>query len=182
MWQGDSTLAKTVYLLIGVSGSGKSWVCRQVADKFNYIPHDRCWSHPFAKPADGLDPKWGPKGCKSTHVETLIKEAKTSEKPILTEVPFGERKIREDLEASGLTVKPVFVIEEPNVVASRYEAREKKPLHKAAITRASSIKERAKEWGGYAGTSSDVLEYLKRLNTTERMTPTEWRKFNSAGA
>lgn len=167
-----------VYLVCGVSGSGKSWVCRQLADKFNYIPHDRCWSHPTAKPDKGLDPKWGPPGCKSTHVETLVKEAKTSEKPLLTEVPFGERKIREDLEASGIKVKPIFVIEDPHTVSSRYQKREGKPLHKAAVTRASSIQERAKEWGAFRGTSTEVLRHLQDLKITERMTPEEWRKFN----
>lgn len=169
----------TVYLVVGVSGSGKSWVCRQLADKFNYIPHDRCWTHPTARPSEGLDPKWGPEGCKSTHVETIVKEVRKSDRPILTEVPFGERKIREDLEAAGVRVKPVFVIENPDIVASRYQKREGKPLHKAVYTRATTIKERAKEWGAYAGTSEQVLDHLRHLNISERMTPAEWRRFNT---
>lgn len=170
----------TVYLVCGVSGSGKSWVCRQLSDKFNYIPHDRCWSHPTAKPDEGLDPKWGPKDCKSTHVETIAKEAKDSDKPILTEVPFGERLIKEQLEAKGLKVRTVFVIEDPGVISERYQKREGKPLQKAAVTRATSIKERAKEWGSFFGTSDEVLNHLKDLKVIERMTPQEWRRFNLA--
>lgn len=173
----DSEMA-TVYLVCGVSGSGKSWVCRQLSDKFKYIPHDRCWYHPDAKPAEGLDPKWGPKGSKSTHVETIVKEAKDSDKPIITEVPFAERQVREELEKAGLKVKAVFVIEDPDIIQKRYAEREKKALHKAAVTRATSIKDRAREWKSFMGKSDEVLRYLKGLNTTERMTPQEWRAFN----
>ena len=170
-------MGNTVYLVVGVPGAGKSWVCRQLGDKFNYIPHDRCWSHPTEKPDAGLDPKWC-KGSKSTHIETLVKEAKSSEKPLLTEVPFGERKVKEDLEAKGLRVKTIFVIEDPKVVSSRYEAREGKPLYKGAVTRASTIKDRAREWNSFAGTSSEVLKHLQDLNITERMTSQQWRQFN----
>lgn len=153
-----------VYLIIGVSGSGKSWVARQLADKFNYLPHDRCWKHVSGvKPTEGLDPKWGPPGSESTHMPEIIKLARESTKPILTEVPFGERKLKEDLEKEGIKVTPVFVVEHPSVVARRYNGREGKFLSKAVLTRASSIKERAKEWNAFQGTSDEVLEHLKTM-------------------
>ena len=31
---------KTVYLVVGVPASGKSWVCEQLKDKFEYVHHD----------------------------------------------------------------------------------------------------------------------------------------------
>jgi len=166
-----------VYLVCGVSGSGKSWVCRQLADKFNYVPHDRCWEHPYAKPAEGLDPKWGPAGCKSTHLETLIKEAKESKKPVLSEVPFGERGIKEGLETAGVKVEAVFVIEDPRLIAERYLKREGKPLHKAAFSRAFSIKDRAIEWKSKMGTSQEILDHLKDLDISGEKKPEyDWHR------
>ena len=156
-----------VYLIIGVSGCGKSWVCRQLVDKFNYIAHDRCWKHPKAKPEEGLDPKWGPPGCESTHLETILSEVKSSKKPIVTEIPFGERKFRENLEKEGIKVTPIFIIEDPKVVSSRYYAREGKHLPKPALTRATSIIERANEWEAVKGTSAEILEYLKNIKGDE---------------
>lgn len=154
-----------VYLVCGVSGSGKSWVCRQLKEKFSYVPHDRCWTHPNAKPdEEALDPKWGPPGSKSIHVDVVSAISKMTPRPILTECPFAERKVREELEAKGLKVIPVFVIEPAETVAERYQAREGKPLPKAAFTRASSILDRAKEWSAFHGTANQVLEHLRGVS------------------
>jgi hypothetical protein len=92
-------------------------------------------------------------------------------------VPFAERKLREDLEHAGIKVVPVFVIEPPEVVAKRYYTREGKPLHKAAITRATSIRDRAGEWSAFGGTSDEVLEHLLKVKLEEPLSPEEWRKF-----
>ena len=152
-----------VYLVCGVSGSGKSWACRQVRDKFFYVPHDACWVHPDATPTITPDAKWGPRGSKSVHLEVLLKIVKEAKKPVLTECPFAERELREGLERNGIKVIPVFVIEEPRTVAERYERREGKPIPKAALSRASSIINRAREWNGFYGTSTQVVEHLKSL-------------------
>ncbi len=167
---------KPIYLIIGVSGCGKSWVSRQLTDKFTYVPHDRCWSHPTAKPDSGDDPKWQP-GAISTHLKEISDAVKKSTKPVITEVPFAERQLRADLEAQGIQVVPVFVIEDPDVVKKRYEAREKKPIPKPAYSRAKTIINRAKEWGAFYGTSDEVFKHLKDLNV-DRMSPAEWRAFN----
>lgn len=151
-------------MLAGVSGSGKSWVCRQLKDKFNYVPHDVCWSHPIAKPdLSAKDPQWGPKGSVSIHPEVVAMMAKASKKPIITEVPFAERELKSKLEDEGIKVIPVFVIEDPRTIKSRYQDREGKALPKSALSRAISIVERAKEWGGFYGTSTEVLNHLKGL-------------------
>lgn len=160
-----------IFLVCGVSGAGKSWACRQVADQFHYIPHDRCWLHPDRKPWDpsyvwgadlGDDSRYLP-GAKSNHLQVLTAAVKVAKKPILTECPFSERILREDLEKQGISVTPIFVIEEPTLVAQRYFQREKKEISKSAFTRASSIKERAREWRAFAGTSTQVLEHLRGL-------------------
>lgn len=149
-----------IFLICGVPGSGKSWVCRQLSDKFKYVPHDRCWSHHTLKPGDGIDEKW-PAGAISNHLETILEESSKNNKPLITEIPFGERKLRDDLEGRGLEVKPFFVIEAPHIVASRYQQREGKPIPKNVHTRATSIIDRAKEWNAPHGTSGEILNLLK---------------------
>ncbi len=128
----------TVYLICGVSGSGKSWVCRQLAEKFFYIPHDNY---------------------KDTLV-TTCRHLKT-DLPLITECPFGERLLREDFERHGFKVHPYFVIEAPELCAKRYQEREGKLIQASAYTRASTIIQRAIEWDAPYGTSSEVLIMLK---------------------
>jgi hypothetical protein len=162
---------QSVVLVCGVAGAGKSWLCRQLTDRYTYIAHDRCWSHPTAKPQDDPstfrqaqgsgDAAWGPPGSKSTHLETLVRAAKTSGKPVLTEAPFGERKLKEDLEAAGVRVRPVFVIEDAEVIRRRFLSREGSLPSQGVITRLSGLKARAISWDAFWGTSDAVLAHLK---------------------
>lgn len=62
-----------------------------------------------------------------------------------------------------MTVIPYFVIEMPEIIKLRYYSRERKPLPKAAFTRATTIKNRAREWNAPWGRSQEVLEMLKEL-------------------
>lgn len=132
-----------VYLLCGVPGSGKSWVARQLVSKFHYVSHDAYYS---------------------AHADAVMKAAETATKPILADCPFGERVLRERLEAAKLRVIPYFIVEAPNVVKSRYEARTRKPCPQNVITRATSIKERALEWKAPTGTSAEILSQLLRVS------------------
>src|SRR5262245_42204825 len=129
----------TVYLVIGVPGAGKTWLCKQLPSSFNYVPHDRCWTHPSGAKPGPKYPDWGPPGSKSTHLETIVKEAKASLKPVVTEVPFGERRLRDELVSRGLKVVPLFVVEDPDTVAKRYANRERRPLPPAAAARVSTM-------------------------------------------
>ncbi len=131
---------KTVYLLCGVSGAGKTWVCKQLLDKFDYVPHDENFKDPM-KPY----------------------EKNEFSKDIITECPFAERVMKLQLEKLGFPVVPVFVIEPPHVIRERYKTREGKEPHKAAMTRASSIKNRALEWDAFHGDSAQVLKHLQDL-------------------
>lgn len=130
------------YLICGVSGSGKTWVCKQLTDKFLYIPHDE-HIHDIA--------------------QVVLRASIVSEKPIITECPFGERVQRGSLEVLGIVVKPFFVVERPEIVAKRYYDREKKTLPQNALTRASTIINRAYEWGCPWGTAKEILEKLKAI-------------------
>lgn len=156
-------MTNTVILVCGVQGSGKSWICRQLTTRFEYVPHDQCWKHPIAKPKNEIDAKWGPPGCVSTHLDTIVKRAKEADRPLITEVPFAEKKLKEDLEGEGLTVVPVFVVEDASTLRKRYWGRERKHLNKSAVTRAEGLPERAAEWKSFAGTSAEVLDHLKHL-------------------
>lgn len=131
---------KKVILICGVSGAGKTWVCKQLTDKFTYVPHDESYDN----------------------IGRAIKlAAKTSDKPIITECPFAERVLKTQLENMGFEVTPYFVIEPPDIVAKRYMEREKKPIQKSAYSRASTIINRAREWGAFFGSSQEVLDHLK---------------------
>lgn len=117
-------------------------MCRQLTDKFHYVPHDEHYRD---------------------HVEVLVDLSKRVQRPLITESPFGERVLREKLEAEGLKVFPFFVVEPQAVVSKRYREREGKVLPKAAFTRAATIINRAKEWEAFHGTSQEVLEKLKSV-------------------
>lgn len=129
-----------IYLVCGVSGAGKTWVCNQLTDKFNYVPHDEHYGNIY-QAVDNIK----------------------SGKDIITECPFGERIQKENFENKGYEVVPVFVIEKPDLVAWRYQARENKPIQKSAYTRASTIINRALEWNAFYGSSQQVLDHLKGL-------------------
>jgi gluconate kinase len=151
-----------VILVCGVAGAGKSWICRQLKDDYHYVAHDRCWSHPTASPAEGDDVPWGPPGSKSTHLPSLIGAARSAHKTVLTEVPFGERQLKEDLEREGIVVQPVFVVEDPVVIRKRFMAREGSLPSKGVMTRLAGLQSRAQQWRVFWGTSDEVLAYLKR--------------------
>ena len=129
-----------VYLVCGVSGSGKTWACKQLADDFNYVPHDKHY----------------------LNIVGALKDAHAMfpNVPLLTECPFGERPLRDELEANGFEVRPYFVVEAPNIVSMRYAQRENKPAPKNALTRAVTIMERVREWNAPYGTSEQIRVLL----------------------
>ncbi len=135
-------MTDTIYLICGVSGSGKSWVCKQLTHKFAYLPHDEHYKD------------FG---------QAIAKLARASNKPVITECPFGERPIKDDLERRGLKVIPIFVIEAPDIVRKRFIEREKRQPQQAALTRATTILRRAKDWNAPHGTSNQILQYLRAL-------------------
>ncbi len=132
----------TVYLICGVSGSGKSWVCQKLKDKFNYIPHDDYIHGDLVGALYRADLK----------------------KPLITECPFGERALRENLEDAGLIVKPFFIFEAPYIIEQRFRSREGKAPLKSVMTRALSIKDRIDEWNVPHGTSDQIYCMLRDID------------------
>ncbi len=134
-------MIKDLYLICGVPGAGKTWVCKQLVGKYAYVPHD---SH-----LDG------------TLIAQCKLKANTGDKPLVTECPFGETVMRAKLIAAGFTVHPVFIVEPLRVVKERYESRKSgQKIGQGHATRAVSIEKRAKEWNAPYGTSQEILEYL----------------------
>jgi hypothetical protein len=137
-------VANSVYLVVGCPGSGKSWVSDQLQNQYKLVPHD-------LYPAD--------KG----YVEAIKAAAARATKPVLAEVPFSLARLKAPLEAAGLAVHPVFIQEDPDVIAERYRNREGKPIPGGHLTRQDTYRERAEASGAFQGTSDEVLRYLKRV-------------------
>lgn len=134
-----------VFLVCGVPGSGKTWVCEQLTDDFDYVPHD-----------DYLVSAYGP---------ALISRAKNSDKPVLGEAPFRISVLIQELRKAGIKCHPYFIIEPDYKAKSQYEARENKPMPKMHMTRMATVRQRARDFGTASGTSNQVLEMLNNITS-----------------
>jgi hypothetical protein len=130
-----------IFLVVGVPGSGKTWVCEQLTNLFEYLPHDEY--------TDG------------TYIEEILEAAETAEKPILTEAPFSIKQTKEPLEEAGEEVECVFIIENDRIVSERYFEREGREIPRGHLSRQETYRQRAEEYGSFIGTSDEVLEYLR---------------------
>lgn len=132
-----------VYLVVGVPGSGKSWVCAKLAPKFNHVAHDDFKNVDYTK--------------------VIWTAAKQGSKPVLAETPFGVSQIMATLCDNGVEVEPVFILESTEVTTQRYSLREGKAIPKGHLTRIETYALRAKQLGAFSGTSQEVLEHLKNV-------------------
>jgi hypothetical protein len=133
---------RKLYLLCGVSGSGKTWVCKKLTNKYNYVPHDLNFANIY---------------------QAISIAASKSSNPIITECPFGERIQREALEKLGFEVIPLFIVLDSDLAALRYFEREGKKIYKSAYKRATSIVNRALEWKAQFGSSKEIFDHLNNL-------------------
>jgi len=127
----------TIYMVCGASGSGKSWVCEQLTDKFNYISYD--------------------KNSKKKHID-LLKGADQS-KPTLYDPPikistFIKRHSHE------FNIIPVFIIEDVSVVKDRVIGRGGEWTD-YAVRRCNAMIKRNAKYGVFSGTSQEVLDWLR---------------------
>lgn len=131
---------KQVYMVVGCPGSGKTWVCEQLRDRFTYVPHD-----------DHIG---------GNYVREIKRQAEHAIKPLLIETSFSMAIVEDPLKMAGFHVECVFIQEAPGVIEERYKAREGKPLPEAHLTRQRTYKARAIERNAFHGTSEAVLAYL----------------------
>lgn len=138
---------KTIYLVVGCPGAGKSWVCEQIKHLFEYAHHDL---------------HIGMTG--DAYLEAIQKAADASDKHVLAETPFSISKLKVPLEAAGHNVVPLVISEHPNVISSRYAAREKKDIPAGHLTRQQTYRQRAEANGWFHGSSEQVLNHLKQVS------------------
>lgn len=134
----------SVHLIIGVPGSGKTWVCEQLDGKgFHYVAHDNY--------------------IKGNYIGALHDAARFQTCPILAEAPFSITAIKEPLERFGIWVNPVFVLTPENELHRRWHERgnvEEKTKN-GHISRQHTYRQRALEYRAFSGTADEVLKYLK---------------------
>ena len=126
-----------IYLLIGAPGSGKTWVAKQLEDRFDYLAHD-----------DFPNPK--------AYIQAIKRLEAFATKPLLIETPFSVSQFTE-----ALSVIPIFIIESEETTKNRYENRENKPIPQGHLSRINTYRNRALELSAFSGTSQEALEYLK---------------------
>lgn len=123
-----------VYLVCGVSGSGKSWVCNQLKDKINYVSFDDV--------------------PKNEHESCLHKNSVSLYDPTFKISTFIKKN------AHLFDIRPVFIIETEKTIEARLIARGGIFSDKT-VNRMRSIDKRTKKYGVFSGTSLQVLNYLK---------------------
>ncbi len=128
-------LFKKVYMICGVSGSGKSWVCNQLSELIEYVSFD------------GNSNKY--------HVD-LIRSIKGNVlyDPTINISTFIRRNSHE------FDIRPIFIIENEDVIRKRIEKRNGK-WKNSMLNRMNAINSRSNKYGEFSGTSSEVLQYLE---------------------
>lgn len=139
-------MACAASLVVGCPGSGKSWVCEQLTDRYHYVPHDQ-----FVATSHGA------------YLGAIIRHSRTATRRLLIETPFSVSKIMEPLHGMGISVLPVFIQEHPEVIRQRYWAREGRDIPPGHLTRQETYRQRAEALGAFQGTSSQVLAHLRKL-------------------
>lgn len=133
-----------IILLVGVPGSGKTWVCDRVKDSYHIIKHD-----------EYLD---------GGYLAAIMAAARCIAKPILVETPFSMSAFMEPLCEEGLAVMPIFVIASESDLERNWDTRGTKPhARKGHLTRQNTYMARAESHGAFCGNSSDVLNHLNSL-------------------
>jgi hypothetical protein len=139
------------YLLVGVPCSGKSTITSQLGGRYVVVEKD-----------DFI-------GREGDYASAVARAARESKVPVVANTPFGMSDLVIQLEAHGLEVEPVFIIEPEDVIVSRYVQREGRRLPARHLALQLTYARRARELGAFAGTAAEALHYLRAeaLDTTE---------------
>lgn len=130
---------QTIYIVSGIAGSGKSWVCNQLTSKFHYIAYD--------------------KNKKKDHLH-LIRSA-PKDKIILYDLNINTSTfIRRNCEE--FNIRFVTILGDFLQVKQQLKDRGGK-ITKGTYSRWKVMKKRANTYGECQGSSSEILKYLKNL-------------------
>jgi hypothetical protein len=135
----DWRIDNMIYILVGVPGSGKTWISDQLKEHCTVVEQDDYIGQDYIK------------ALRKAHLAYPTT-------PILANAPFGLSHL---MEALGSTCEPVFILEDDDVIRERYYKRGGKEIPKGHLTRQQTYKERAAFLGSFIGTSEAVLSYLK---------------------
>ncbi len=138
---------QTVYLLVGVPGSGKTWVLdRLPPDKFTIIRND-----------DFID-------CMPEHTPAIVNASRAGGRPVICDVPFSMSMVTVPLGDAGVPMKAVYLIEDVNHLLLRWHERKtKQSAQDGHLTRQQTYQLRAMTSDAPCGTSDEMLEYLSRI-------------------
>lgn len=141
-----------IHLIVGVPGSGKTWVINQL-DKdptleecYLPVPHDNHSVEEYHK--------------------VLIDCAKRGEWPVIAECPFRASVLVEQLEKAGCIVNIYYLIEDLDETIARYELRDRKAYPKMHITNFFKYSQRSPRY-----TQIELLKALKKALLSQS-TPT----------
>lgn len=125
----------TVYLLCGVSGSGKSWIAAQVLDKCTYVSFDKVPKpeHLSRIMSSGSDVLYDP----TYKISTFIRR-----------------------HSHELNIIPIFILEGEDIIKTRLEGRGGS-ITASVIKRIASMQARAGKYGVFSGTSDQVFRFLQ---------------------
>lgn len=136
-------MKKQAYLLVGVPGSGKSWIASQLKNSFTYVANDDHLSGDYV---------------------SAILSTPSEGKPLLIEAPFSVSQVAEPLTLAGLDVVPVYLVESESVLLSRWADRgTQQNTIKVHLARQATYTSRALQNKSFIGNSSQVLEHLKAV-------------------
>lgn len=131
-----------IYLIVGVPGSGKTWVSNKLEDKFTLVKHDDYIKKDYAR---------------------ALYEADGQNKPVLGELPFSISEVTDKLTKRGCEIKHIFIIEDEKLLADRYKAREGRLIPQGHLTRQTTYKQRAIDLKAFIGTSEQALNHLRKI-------------------
>lgn len=131
-------MKQTIYLVCGVPASGKTWVCSQLKG-FTYVPHDDYI---------GKD------------LISALATAAAGDRPVVSEVPFGERELINALRGKHFVVRPYFIIEPAGVISNRHRPRGGTPSP-STMKRLPGLIKLAEEWKAPYGTSTKIFRLLQ---------------------
>jgi guanylate kinase len=130
------TIKPKLYMLAACSGSGKSWVCKQLTDLYDYVSYDD--------------------NRKKDHLDLLLlpsAKPKLYDPPIKISTFFKRHSDKFEIHA-------VFILEEDEVVKQRIAMRGGEWTEHIS-KRNATMRKRFEKYGEFAGTSQEVLDYLK---------------------